>query len=81
MFAIVRKPLDGIEYFAGYRHIGNLAPTWSDDTIRTYHTSRLAQAVVDQLGEGIVVTLDVKYSTSPTIQEIDDLTNDYDGDI
>lgn len=81
-FAIVRDPLGNTEYFNGYRFSGEMRPHWTDDQIRLYLTLQAATIVTKELGEGIVVEIDILYSRStPTMEEIDNLTLDYDGDI
>ena len=73
-FAIVRDPLGNTGYFDGYR--------FTNDQIRLYLTHKAASTVARELGQGIVVEIEVHYSKpTPTMKEIDNLTLDYDGDL
>ena len=81
-FAIVRDPLGNTEYFNGYRFTGEIRPHWTNDQIRLYRTHKAASTVARELGQGIVVEIELHYSkATPTMKELDNLTLDYDGDI
>ena len=84
-FAIARDPLGNTEYFNGYRftgEIGEIRPHWTNDQIRLYLTHKAASAVARELGQGIVVEIELHYSkATPNLDELDNLTLDYDGDI
>lgn len=81
-FAIVRDPLGNTEYFNGYRFSGEMRPHWTDDAMRLYLTHKAASIVVNELGQGIVVAIQLHYSApTPSLDELDNLTLDYDGDI
>ncbi len=82
LYAIVRNPLDNIQYFNGYRFSGEMRPWWTEDTMALYLTHKTASTVVNELGEGIVVAVQLHYSKpTPTLDEIDRLTESYDGDM